>query len=88
MTLSCAKIQHHKDDTHFSQKQVAQAFNIPLCGQWSKCVKLTIKILTTVAVVTTVHMEATLPLVQMATSDFLWYVATNIAVIWQSHQYG
>ena len=29
MTLSCAKIQHHKDDTHFSQKQVEPGLNIP-----------------------------------------------------------
>ena len=29
MTPSCAKIQHHKDDTHFSQKQVEPGLNIP-----------------------------------------------------------
>ena len=29
MTLSCAKIQHHKDDTCFSQKQVEPGLNIP-----------------------------------------------------------
>ena len=29
MTLSCAKIQHHKDGTHFSQKQVEPGLNIP-----------------------------------------------------------
>ena len=32
MTLSCAKIQHHKDDTHFSQKQVLSQALIYLSG--------------------------------------------------------
>ena len=31
MTLSCAKIQHHKNDTNVSQKQVEPGLNIPEC---------------------------------------------------------
>ena len=37
MALSCAKKQHHKGDTHFSQKQVEPDLNIP---EKLRCMKL------------------------------------------------